>query len=415
MLLMAATLSSLGPLGADPARASRLDASARDRLRDGRALWVKRDQLTTPERIVNCIDEAAEAGINVLFVQVRGKGDAWYESDIEPHAELLDGLTFEDGSPFDPLDVLIRRAHARGIQVHAWLNVFMIWNGTGDPESREHVLWRHPDWVAMDSKGRQLSAYTADDMQRARIEGVFLASANPAVRRHLRHVALEVAQRYPVDGIHLDYIRNPLVDVGYDRVTRAAFAAEKGVDPWKLARNPDALAMRFGREGLASLQADWKNWRADQVTRLVKGIRADLDSLPRPVALSAAVFPNCQSAPRDVGQDWMTWCRLGLLDLVVPMMYSPDTGTVLNQLRLAQRDLPLDVVLYAGLAVYNQPMESVVTSALQVQKHGADGVCFFPYDTLAERPGSLKRLAAFAFGLTEHPRGGGMISAGARR
>lgn len=332
----------------------------------------------TPARIVRCVDEAAEAGINVLFVQVRGKGDAWYESDLEPHAELLDSLTFDDGTPFDPLDVLIRRAHARGIQVHAWLNVYMIWNGAGDPGSRRHVLWSHPDWVAMDAKGRLLSAYSPDEMRRVRIEGVFLASGHPDVQRHLRRVAREVAERYPVDGIHLDYIRNPLVDVGYDRATRAAFAAEKGVDPWKLARNPEALAMRFGRDGLASLQADWNDWRAGQVTRLVRMIRADLDSLPRPLALSAAVFPNCRSAQRDVGQDWMTWCRESLLDLVVPMMYSPDTGTVMNQLRLAQRDLPLDVVLYCGLAVYNQPLESVVTSALQVQKAGADGVCSSP-------------------------------------
>jgi uncharacterized lipoprotein YddW (UPF0748 family) len=394
------SLLVLGLAFAGPVLAARPDAARREQLRDGRAIWVKRDQLTTPARIVRTVDEAAEAGITVMFVQVRGRGDAWYESDLVPTADLVAGKTFDDGTPFDPLDVLLRRAHARGIEVHAWVNCFLIWSGPGDPGSRDHVMWRHPDWVAIDDRGRPLSAYTPKEMEHARIEGAFLASANPAVRRHLVDVAVEIATRYPVDGIHLDYIRNALVDTGYDRVTRAAFLAEKGIDPWKLRKGKEGLVDRFGAEGLESLEAEWKSWRADQVTRLVREMRVELNALPRPVVLSAAVFPNCRSAPRDVGQDWMAWAKEGLVDLVVPMMYSPKTNVVVDQLLLAQRELPLDVVMYCGLAVYNQPLQTVVQTARRVQASGAEGVCFFPYDTLAEKPGTLQRLSAACFGAT---------------
>ena len=288
-------------------------ASKGEALRHGRSAWVKRDQLMSAARIQRTVDDAAAAGLNVLFVQVRGLGDAWYESDLAPKAHQIANMKFEDGTPMDPLDILIRRAHARGIEVHAWLNVFMVWQGDADPKQSDHVMTRHPDWVAVDARGRSMADYTMAELQAARTEGVFLASGNLAVRKHLTATAIELAERYPVDGIHLDYIRNPLIETGFDKVTRAGFLAEKGIDPWKLRNASETLRARFGAEGLKQLEADWKTWRADQVTRLVRDIRTGLNELDRPVVLSAAVFPNCEYAPRDVGQDWMAWCQDCLL------------------------------------------------------------------------------------------------------
>ena len=387
-----APAAALAPVVSAP-RAARIA-----RLMSGRALWVKRDQMTTPERIVRFVDEAAENGYTVLFVQVRGRGDAWYRSDLVPLASLLADARGADGAPFDPLDYLLRRAHARGIEVHVWLNALLVWSGDTPPDDPGHVMNRHPDWVAVDADGRSLADYSPADVRRANIEGVFLAAGNPAVREHLRQVIGEIAGRYAVDGIHLDYIRCPLVDSGYDRASRAAFMAECGVDPWKLRHGDQGLKERFGAGGLADLERRWRGWRAAQVTRLVREIRGDLDRLDRPVLLSTAVFPDYRTAPSDVGQDWMTWCRGHLVDMVVPMFYSKSTDAVLRQLEVAQRAMPLDVLLYAGLAVYNQPLESVVEKALLCQRQGAQGICFFPYDTLAERPGSLRQLSRMSFG-----------------
>lgn len=394
--------ASAGAAQARQAGASALGnaAPSTDRLRSGRALWIKRDQLVSPERIIRCVDEAAANGYTVLFVQVRGRGDAWYRSEIVPEAELIANRKNDDGSPFDPLDLLLRRAHARKLEVHAWVNAFLIWSGSSSPMLSGHVLNDHPDWVSVDATGRRLSAYSAAEIKRANIEGVFLSAGNPAVTSHLRDVIREIAENYPVDGIHLDYIRTPLVDTGYDAATRASFMAEHGVDPWKLRHGTQELHERFGAEGVARLDATWKSWRAEQVTKFVAQVRNDLNALDHPVVLSAAVFPNCKTAPVDVGQDWMTWCREGYVDMVVPMFYSKSTETVLRQLELAQREMPLDVILYAGLAVYNQSLQSAAEKALKCRRIGADGICFFPYDTLAERPGSLSHLSRMAFGTT---------------
>ena len=394
--LLAAVL--LFGLAGAPAEARRPTPQGLAALEQGRALWVKRDQLKTRERAAQMVDDAADAGYTVLFLQVRGRGDAWYLSDLEPRAGLLKDQLEPDGTPWDPLAFVLRRAHARGLQVHAWFNSFLVWSAEDDPAEPRHVLNRHPEWVAVDGDGRSLADYSTAEIAAARMEGVFLSPGIPAVRRYLTAVVHELASRYPLDGIHLDYTRWALKDTGYDPATRAAFIAEQNFDPYDLRRNPTALTRRFGAGSLPSLEKTWRTWKAAQVTEYVAGLRADLDALPRPIVLSAAVFPNVEYAPRDVLQDWGRWARDHDVDMLVPMFYSPSTPTVLHQLEMAQEVVPADVVLYAGLAVWNQPLASAAEKAVAVRRAGAQGVCFFPYDTLAETPGALRRLTRAAFG-----------------
>src|SRR5438045_7242526 len=86
-----------------------------------RGLWVVRTGLLTPEAVDRVVDAAARAGFNALFVQVRGRGDAFYTSRLVPRSELLRGQP----ARFDPLGRLLLRARQRGLQVHAWVNVLL--------------------------------------------------------------------------------------------------------------------------------------------------------------------------------------------------------------------------------------------------------------------------------------------------
>src|SRR5262245_3381523 len=86
-----------------------------------RGLWVVRTALVSPASVDRTVDQARAAGINALFVQVRGRGDAFYRSDLAPRSALLD----EAPADFDPLARLLARAHASGLQVHAWINVLL--------------------------------------------------------------------------------------------------------------------------------------------------------------------------------------------------------------------------------------------------------------------------------------------------
>src|SRR2546430_14185654 len=75
-----------------------------------KALWVVRDTITTATAIDALIEDAATRAIFDLVVQVRGRGDAYYRSSLEPRAEALT----EDG--LDPLDRLIRYGGTAGLR-----------------------------------------------------------------------------------------------------------------------------------------------------------------------------------------------------------------------------------------------------------------------------------------------------------
>ena len=107
-----------------------------------RALWVQRGSLLSPSSIIAVVDTAKSGGFNTLIVQVRGRGDAYYNSRHEPRSPLL----AKQPSSFDPLDLMVQRAHRAGLKVHAWVNVNLI-SDAEPPRARKHIVYTHPEWL----------------------------------------------------------------------------------------------------------------------------------------------------------------------------------------------------------------------------------------------------------------------------
>src|SRR5262245_38989693 len=141
-------------------------------------LWVLRAALVSPASIDSLVDRAARMGVRGLLVQVVGRGDAWYRSSLLPRAEPLG--TAADA---DPLAHIVERAHARGLEVHAWMNCMLIWSGRRVPRDPRHVLRAHPDWIAELRDGRRTSWISARGLRKLSLEGAYLAAARPGVRR----------------------------------------------------------------------------------------------------------------------------------------------------------------------------------------------------------------------------------------
>src|SRR5262249_9766377 len=117
-------------------------ATARAYARDEvRALWVVRTSLTSPQAIDAMVGAAQQSGFNTLLGPVRGRGDSFFLNGIEPRPPALTSQP-----SFDPLAETIAKAHARGLAVHAWINVNLV-AGTDVPASRAHVAYRHPEWL----------------------------------------------------------------------------------------------------------------------------------------------------------------------------------------------------------------------------------------------------------------------------
>ena len=71
------------------------------------------------------LDELQKDGINAIFFQVRVEGDALYPSELEPWSRYLTGQQGTPPNPFwDPLQWMIEQCHARGMELHAWINPY---------------------------------------------------------------------------------------------------------------------------------------------------------------------------------------------------------------------------------------------------------------------------------------------------
>jgi hypothetical protein len=149
-----------------------------------------------------------------------------------------------------------------------------------------------------------------------------------------------VVRKYPVDGIHFDYIRYQ-VRLLLLRGLRRAISKADG------RRQPTGR----GRSGRRASATAFLNWRRAQITRLVaRFMPAPGDQARR--AVSAAVFPDAASAYDGVGQDWRQWIADGILDFVCPMDYTTSlsqfTNLVAQQLGFAAGRIPL----YPGIGAY---------------------------------------------------------------
>jgi uncharacterized lipoprotein YddW (UPF0748 family) len=114
-----------------------------------RAAWVTRFEYRTENDVRRIVAAAAQAGLDTVLYQVRGNATAFYRSSFEPWAEELGG---EDPG-FDPLDVACEEAAARGLALHAWVNVMPAWRGSRPPRDERQLVRARPEWMWVDQNG----------------------------------------------------------------------------------------------------------------------------------------------------------------------------------------------------------------------------------------------------------------------
>jgi uncharacterized lipoprotein YddW (UPF0748 family) len=351
-----------------------------------RGLWVVRTALVSPQAVDRVVEEAREAGFNSLFVQVRGRGDAFYGSQLVSRSSLL----WQQPAEFDPLARLVERARAAGLTVHAWLNVLLTAH-FGQPLPAGHVLLLHPEWlmVPRSAAGAALSAPPKAlprlVLQAARgdadVEGYYLSPSAPGLAEHLESVVRELLRGYPVQGLHLDFVRYPGPDYDYSRAALLAFAhGGGGSNLLGLPPQNPALWDEYRRRALTAL-----------VTRLIKAAREERAG----VVVSAAVVPDEAQAVSHRYQDWPSWMERGLLDALCPMTYTPDSRIFRQQLEQARTHLGPRGVIWAGIGAYRLPLTGVLEKIQVAREAGASGVLVFSHESLV--PSDLKRLRQEAF------------------
>ena len=69
------------------------------------------------------LDAFKRYGLNTVMFQVRCEADAFYKSSYEPWSYYLTGQQGVAPNPmWDPLEWMVEQCHARGLEIHAWIN-----------------------------------------------------------------------------------------------------------------------------------------------------------------------------------------------------------------------------------------------------------------------------------------------------
>jgi uncharacterized lipoprotein YddW (UPF0748 family) len=344
-----------------------------------RAFWVDsyHPGLINRVEITKMISDVRAANGNAIFVEVRKRGDAYYESKHEAKAKGID-------PKYDPLADIIAQAHdtrhGPRIEVHAWMITYPVWNGkAGSPSDSNHPYLKHSDWLGQDARGNTYDGrYFSFD------------PGHPAAQKYLFEVAMDIVSHYNVDGLQLDYIHYSGKDWGYN--------------PKAVKRFND----RFQRKGQPSpSDPEWMQFRRDQVTSLLRKVYLSVNDLKPKVKVSAATITwppppaneeewlKKSAAYNNVFQDWRSWMMEGILDINLPMVYSPHDQVGYHRLYSTWVEFAKEhrynrhVVISPGLY-----MNSVAGATAQIREalapgksgKGAEGVCLYSYASYSTDP-----------------------------
>src|SRR6188474_3700943 len=100
-----------------------------------RTFWTARASLESPDAVRRAVSAAAAGSFDTVMVPVTLVADAF--------------------QVFDGAREMINEARARGLRVHAWIEVTLVAANGELPPSREHVIYQHPEWLMVP---RQLAA-----------------------------------------------------------------------------------------------------------------------------------------------------------------------------------------------------------------------------------------------------------------
>lgn len=270
--------------------------------------WASDQPVEIKEKILRFLDDSAASNFNAVFLQVRGQGDVFYPSPYEPWSPLL-GWKHPG---FDPLEFAIDEAHGRGLELHAYINPYPVWQGEEPPNhtNPEHPYWLYvqpdsdPCLACFDKSGQIMKPDKAKNDNY-----IYFSPGIPAVGAYIRKIVADIVQRYDVDGIHFDRIRYPGIDYSHDPISKSRFQGEG---------NPDALS--------------WDDWQRDQITRFLNNVYGEVASLKPGIKISVAGwgiynkdrypgYAHFSSGYHQYYQDTFAWIKKGVIDAIVPMIY----------------------------------------------------------------------------------------------
>jgi uncharacterized lipoprotein YddW (UPF0748 family) len=260
--------------------------------------WPSRDTVspaTQRAELIDILDRAKAANLNAIFFQVRPAADALYKSDLEPWSTSLSGRQGTDPG-YDPLAFAIEQAHARGMELHAWINPFR----AGRDAKDTNALAPSHMW----NRNRRLVKVYGDQL--------WLDPGEPEAFEHSVSVVKDLVRRYDLDGMHVDDYFYP-------------YAVRDSALGGNMAFPDDGS---YGRSGMTMPLDDW---RRDNINRFVQRMYDESHAIKPYMKVSISPIgvyrPNepagtcCFDQYASLYADARKWLSEGWLDFFVPQLY----------------------------------------------------------------------------------------------
>jgi uncharacterized lipoprotein YddW (UPF0748 family) len=247
--------------------------------------------------LIAIVDRLAALRMNAIVFQIRPESDALYASTLEPWSRFLTGT--QGGDPgWDPLAELVSEAHARGIEVHAWMNPYRGLTSASVAAAPSHVT---------QTLSEHALAYNGM---------LWMDPAAPKVRAHVVSVVSDVVARYDVDGIHFDDYFYPYPDAaGTDFPDQPSY---------------DAYLSAGGALGRG-------DWRRSNVHLLIEAVASAVSGSKPWVRFGVSPFgiyrPGVPEGIQGLDAyatiycDPLEWVTQGWVDYLAPQLYWPTTQT----------------------------------------------------------------------------------------
>ncbi|OUX30147.1 MAG: hypothetical protein CBE24_07165 [bacterium TMED264] len=300
-----------------------------------RATWVitweyissSQNASETMNRIDQIMDNHVAANMNAVFFQVRQSGTSYYLSSYEPWGYYAG----YENPGFDPLQYAVNSAHSRGLEIHAWFNVFQASSTHEGTPSQEH-----PDWICRDRDGNPMTSSRS------------LSPGLEEVRQYTTNVAMEIVNNYNIDGLHLDYIRWNEYSSGSLQMLPEGQVEEINMIDGSI--HPETLYQlennRTGRylydvdhpysDGVPGGFSSWEDWWRTSVTTFVSTLHDSIQEIKPYVRLSTAVLGRYNwggwQGYGTVYQDGALWFNQGFVDQLTPMHYHWTTSNGFAQM-----------------------------------------------------------------------------------
>ncbi|WP_405381701.1 glycoside hydrolase family 10 protein [Maribacter sp. LLG6340-A2] len=248
------------------------------------------------EDYLKILDFYQKENYNAVIVQVRAAGDAFYNSEYAPWSRFISGT--EGKAPewnTDVLDWMIKEAHVRGMEFHAWLNPYRAtFDENFEVLAASHDYCTHPEWMVHYGKKN------------------YYNPGLPEVQKRFSEIVAEIVSNYDVDAIHFDDYFYPY------RIKDEIFN--------------DSLAFKT----YASPNQSLADWRRSNIDSLVKQTHRTIKSIKPYVQFGISpfgVWKNNTTDPRgsatkagqttyeDLYADPLLWMKKGWIDYLAPQIY----------------------------------------------------------------------------------------------